>query len=190
MTLKYIGVPETYSATIMAVESNVVQVSGPSLTMHESGFTITDDNGNEFDYTAFSTLYRTIEQGTYQYSNDGAVYTEPTKTVTVKIEWDDDEESASVRPANVKVQVVDGTHSLGTVTLNAKNNWSKVYEDVPVSHEYTVGAPDIDRYDKVIDGTLITYELQSPYEPTIEDQISIILEAIAELDERVHALEE
>ena len=50
MTLKYIGVPETYSATIMAVESNVVQVSGPSLTMHESGFTITDDNGNEFDY--------------------------------------------------------------------------------------------------------------------------------------------
>ena len=156
MKLQYIDTSIYYDVDIMAVLPNVLQVTGPKLIMKESGFILIDDNGNEYDYSAYSTLYRTVEGG-FQYSNDGTVQVEPTKTVIVKIEWNDNEDYEKERPKSVKVEVFDDDVSIGTVTLNSKNNWTKEYDNVPESHEYSVIAPEIEHYITFIVDTTINY---------------------------------
>ncbi len=189
MTLQYVGIPETYEVLVSAIKSNVIQVSGEDLPMKEKGFTLIDGE-NEYDYTAYNTLYRATAQGTYQYSNDGERYEEPTRDVLVEIAWDDADNAAGLRPNSVKVTVADGSQLVGTVTLKDENDWQKVYPNVPVSHIYTVSSADIDNYNKEIDDTLITYDLIRPYEPTAQEQIDDLMAVIAELEERIRELEE
>ena len=189
MKLTYIGESVSYDVDISAIKTNVIQALGSTLIPKETGFMLTDDAENEYDYSAYSTLYRTVEGG-YQFSNDGEIWVEPTKTVTVQAIWNDDDDEKGVRPSSVKVNVFDDEQSIGTVTLNAKNNWTKLYENVPQSHNYTVTAPDCTGYDKVISGTIITYDVQQAYEPTVEEQLEELTDMVIDLDERVYALEE
>ena len=156
MKLQYIGTSIYYDVDVMAVLPNVIQVTGSRLTMKESGFILVDDEDNEYDYSEYSTLYRTVEGG-FQYSNDGSVWTEPTKSVTVEITWNDNEDYDKVRPSSVVIEVLDNETSIGTVTLNKKNKWTKVYDNVPESHEYSVIAPEVEHYTTNIRDTFIDY---------------------------------
>ena len=79
--------------------------------------------------------------------------------------WNDNDDYEKVRPKSVKVEVLDGETSIGTVTLNSKNNWTKVYDNVPESHEYNVNAPEVDHYMLNIRGTLINYNYTIVPEP-------------------------
>lgn len=189
MKLTYIGESISYDVDIAAIKTNVIQALGSNLIAKETGFMLTDDAGNEYDYSAYSTLYRTVDGG-FQFSNDGEVWVEPTKNVIVNIIWMDDDNILKLRPSSVKVNVFDNEQSIGTVTLNDKNNWTKIYENVPVSHEYTVTAGNINQYERIISGTTITYAIDQPYEPTIEEQLEELTDFVTELDERVYALEE
>lgn len=189
MKLTYIGEPISYDVDISAIKTNVIQAKGSTLIPKETGFTLVDDNMNEYDYSAYSTLYRTIEGG-YQYSNNGEVWVEPTKIVIVQAIWNDGEDAKGTRPSSVKVGVFDNEQSIGNVTLNAKNNWSKMYENVPQSHVYTITAPDCTGYDKTIIDTTVTYDIQQAYEPTVEEQLEELTDMVIDLDERVYALEE
>ena len=189
MKLTYIGEAFSYNVEISAIQENVIQALGPNLVMKEGGFILTDDFGNEYDYSAYATIYRIVDGG-FQYSNDGSVWVEPTKTVIVQVAWDDNDDEKHLRPSSVKVGVFDDGSSIGTVTLNAKNGWTKEYTNVPETHEYSVSAPDVRGYDTVVEGTDITYEIQQAYEPTVEEQLEELNIAIIDLDQRVYALEE
>lgn len=189
LKLTYVDTSISYDVEVAAIKSNVIQVTGDKLVMKESGFTLVDEADNEYDYTAYSTLYRTVDKG-FQYSNDGEVWVEPTKTVTVQVTWVDDENTKKTRPSSLKIEVFDNEESIGTVALNAKNSWTKTYENVPVSHEYTITAPEVDGYDREINGTYVNYSIQQAYEPTVDEQLSELTDMVVDLDERVYALEE
>lgn len=189
MRLQYIDTSIYFDVEIQAIKPNVLQVTGNGLPMEETGFILLDDEDNVYDYTAYKTLYRAITGG-FQYSNDGETWVEPTKTVTVSIDWRDDDNILKLRPSSVKVSVFDNEQSIGSVTLNEKNGWTKVYDNVPETHIYTVTANDIAQYQKEINETTIVYTVDQPYEPTIEEQLAELLDVVAELDERVYALEE
>lgn len=164
MKLQYIGTSIYYDVDVMAVLPNVIQVTGSKLSMKESGFILIDDEDNEYDYSEYSTLYNTVEGG-YQYSNDGSIWVEPTKTVTVEVMWNDNDNYEKVRPSSVKIEVFDEETSIGTVTLNTKNGWKKNYENVPESHEYSVKAPDVEHYLTNVRGTFINYNFTIDPEP-------------------------
>ena len=187
MKLTYIGEAISYDVEIKAIKSNVLQVTGPGLMMKETGF-ILNDGVNDYDYSAYSTLYRTVNYG-YQYSNNGEIWVEPTKTVTVSAEWNDDGDIRGVRPSSVKVSVFDNETSIGTVTLNAKNEWTKEYVNVPESHIYTISAPDVNEYTRDIENTTVIYNMVRPYEPSVAEQLDELTNAIIDLDERVYNLE-
>lgn len=188
MKLTYIGEAVSYDVNVKAIQPNVVEVTGSNLVMKESGFTLADDAHNVYDYSAYSTLYKTVLGG-FQYSNDGSVWVEPTKTVYVQSNWDDDDNARGVRPSSVKVNVFDNEQSVGSVTLNAKNSWTKTYENVPVSHNYTITAPDVLEYEKSINGSYVSYSIIRPYEPSLEEQVEELNAAVVDLDERVYELE-
>ena len=187
MKLTYIGEAVSYDVNVKAIKVNVIEVTGSNLVMKESGFTLTDDAHNVYDYSAYSTLYRTVING-FQYSNDGSIWIEPTKTVYVQANWEDGG-NTELRPSSVKVSVFDNEQSVGNTTLNEKNNWTKVYENVPSSHYYTITAPDVKGYDKAINGSYVTYSIPMPYEPSYEEQLEELNAAVIDLDERVYELE-
>ena len=187
MQLTYIGETTPYEVQVNAIKNNVIEVLGVGLPMRETGFTLFDGEFT-YDYSAYSTLYRTVGEG-FQYSNDGEIWVEPTKSVTVQITWMDDDDILGLRPSSVKVTVTDGGSTVGTVTLKESNNWTKVYTDVPVSHDYEVSAPEVEQYNMSVVGTYITYAVEMPYEPTVEEQLEELTDMVIELDERVYVLE-
>ena len=165
MKLQYIGTSIFYDVDVMAILPNVIQVTGSRLIMKESGFILIDDEDNEYDYSDYSTLYRTVDGG-FQYSNDGSIWIEPTKSITVKITWNDSEDHDKVRPSSVAVEVFDNRASIGTVTLSLNNNWTKVYENVPESHDYSVNPPEVEHYTSTVRDTYIDYNyIVEPPEP-------------------------
>ena len=163
MKLIYLGESISYDVDIAAIKINVIQALGASLIPKESGFTLIDDMGNEYDYSAYSTIYRTIEGG-YQYSNNGEIWVEPTKEIIIQVFWNDNNDEEKKRPSSIKLDVFDNEEAIGTVTLNAKNNWTKKYENVPFSHNYTIMAPDCKGYEKYVMGTTVAYNLIYPEE--------------------------
>ena len=191
MKLRYVGYSSIFKVENKAIAPNVLEVCGSKLPCHEVGFVLIDDEGIEYDYTEYKTLYRTVEGG-FQYSNDGSIWVEPTKNVAVFIEWKDKENVGETRPSKVQVEVSDDSTVVDSLILNAENNWTKTY-DVPESETYTVSAPDIEEYTKEIVGTKIIYTLPeppAPYVPSTEEMIEELTNMVLELDERVYALEE
>lgn len=78
LNLKYIGSEITYEVTFSRISPHVVQVLG-ELSFMDSGFTLSRVGKNDtWDYSGYTTLYRTIDGG-YQISDDGSVYVEPPK---------------------------------------------------------------------------------------------------------------
>lgn len=187
MKLIYAGTSTQYEVELTAIKSNVIQVIG-SLPMKEKGFKIIDNEGNEYDYSAFKTLYKNVEGG-YQYSNDGEVWTEPTKEVIVSIQWDDDGNMEGLRPNSVTVTVVDNDTVIEKLKLSETNSWSKTYEGVPESHQYLLKVPSVDDYTYTIQDTLVTYSLEKAKEPTVEEMLKELTNMVLDLDERVHKLE-
>ena len=61
---------------IKPINDNIIEVVGLPLT--SNGFTMYLDNDMAVgDYKAYTTLYRTIGEQVYQYSNNGSIYVEP-----------------------------------------------------------------------------------------------------------------
>lgn len=187
MKLIYAGTTTQYMVDVAAIKGNVIQVLG-SLPMKEKGFKLIDDEGTEYDYSKFKTLYREVEGG-YQYSNDGETWEEPTKEVTVAVDWHDDNNKEGYRPGMVTVTVIDGDTAIDNLRLSESNNWQKTYTDVPVSHVYTITASNIANYKLTVNETTADYELETPKEPTVEEMLAELTNIVLELDERVYALE-
>ena len=191
MKLRYVGYSSTFKVENKAITPNVLEVTGSKLPCHEVGFFLIDDDGNEYDYTQYTTLYRTIEGG-FQYSNDGSIWIEPTKNIAVFIEWKDNLNSIGLRPFEVEVSVMDDKIVVDTPVLSMKNNWTRTY-DIPETKIYTVSAPELEDYTKEIAETKVVYTLiepPKPYVPSAEEMIEELTNMVLELDERVYILEE
>ncbi len=156
---------------------NIVTLKGnfPKMTTGFLTFKDIDENyplGNFSDYT---TIYRVFEDGA-QYSNNGSVWVEPTINITVGINWNDEGNKEEVRPESVDVKV-DGE----VVTLNEENGWQKTYMELPSGSTLDVEFDDIQDYTLVVNGTTATYTHECIPEPTLEERVSDLEEAVCEL---------
>lgn len=68
---------------------------------------------------------------------DGAIttltnsHTPQTTTATVRKVWDDDGNRDGIRPASLTVALMNGSTTVGTVTLNGTNNWTATLDNLP-----------------------------------------------------------
>lgn len=181
--LRYKDDIETYDIDFKRLD-NIVEIKG-RLPIREVGFYLSrkgyDDNWNYID---FNTLYKSDSQTLY-YSNDGSVWVEPTRDVEIDVIWNDADDALKNRPETITA-TIDGQE----VVFNAPE-WQKVYKDIPEHIKVKIeDAETVDGYDKEITDTSIIYSMPKPYEPTIDEQIAELTDAIADIDERLFALEE
>ena len=181
--LRYQNKTERYRVDFERIVDNVVQVVGDFPILPDGFYLSRPDRSDNWDYTDYSTCYRKIKGGV-QFSNDGTVYIEPTHDVIVSAEFED------VDKQPVVVVVYKNGKELETITLDRENGFKHVYKDEPIKDTFEVFADDIEGADKVINGTTITYSLPAPYEPTIDEQIAEMYDAIIDIDERLSAIEE
>lgn len=183
MKLRYVGEKTEYPIDFARNSEHVVTCMGVQ-PAKAKGFDLVRDKYNDaFDYSDYSTVYREIEGGV-MYSNDGSVYERPTKEVTVSVAWDDENDAEKLRPSSVAVEVLADGKKKEDITLNAACEWKKTYTDY-ADIEYCVAAADVAEYEKTISDTNISYkhEVHHVLEPTIEERVTALEEAVTELIE-------
>ena len=181
--LRYQNQEVKYLVDFTRIADNIVEVVGDFPILPDGFYLSRHDRCDNWDYTEYSTPYRKIEGGV-QFSNDGTVYIEPSRDVIIEAGFD------GVDKQPVVVVVYRNGKEYETITLDRENGFKCVYTDEPISNTFEVFADDIEGADKVISGTTITYSLPAPYEPTIDEQISEMYDAIIDIDERLTTLEE
>ena len=76
LILKYTNVTTSYEVEFCHISPNIIELKG-NFPIQNTGFTLSRQDFNDnWDYTGFKTVYRTLENGV-QFSNDESVYVEP-----------------------------------------------------------------------------------------------------------------
>ncbi len=134
-----------------------IEKDGNRWTYTWSGLPAYDGEGNEYTYTAKEG---TVPDG-YTAGNDGNevnglitnTHAAATTTVTVKKEWDDNNNFDGKRPEKITVNVygTDKTKAVDTVILNEQNNWMATSNSLPKNEngkaiEYTVKEVAVPNY--------------------------------------------
>lgn len=79
LNMKYTGGRKVYAVSFRNISANIVELTG-DFPVKTSGFTLSRDGKEDnWDYAAYTTVYREIEGGV-QFSSDGSVYVEPGET--------------------------------------------------------------------------------------------------------------
>lgn len=181
--LRYQNHDKSYTVEFSKIADNIVQIVGDFPILPDGFFLSRVGFADNWNYTDYSTCYRRIDGGV-QFSNDGSVYVEPVHDVEVKAEFDGIEEKA------VNVDVFKDGAPFDNVYLSPENSFKRVYEDEPIKYTFSIIADDIRGADKAVEGTTVRYSLPAPYEPSVEEQVAEMFDAIIDLDERVTAIEE
>ena len=175
LSLNYVGEYDSYEVEFDRNE-HVVTLNG-DFPIKTAGFYLSQPGKvNDLNYTAFKTVYRVIAGGV-QFSDDGSVWVEPTKDVTVQAVWDDHDDIEGLRPASVAVTVN------GKVVMLEADAWNITYEGIKESEVIEVtDAADIAGYDKIINGTTVMYhhEYLDPT-PSLEERVNDLEIAVCEL---------
>ena len=175
LSLNYVGEHDSYEVEFDRNE-HVVTLKG-DFPIKTTGFYLSQPGKiNDLNYTAFKTVYRIIAGGV-QFSDDGSVWVEPTRNVTVQAVWDDHSDIEGLRPESVAVTVN------GKVVMLEAGTWSITYENIKESEVIEVtDAADITGYNKTINGTTVTYyhEYLDPT-PSLEERVNDLEIAVCEL---------
>ena len=175
LSLNYVGEYDSYEVEFDRNE-HVVTLKG-DFPIKTTGFYLSQPGKiNDLNYTAFKTVYRVIAGGA-QFSDDGSVWVEPTRNVTVQAVWDDHSDIEGLRPESVAVTVN------GKVVMLEADTWSITYENIKESEVIEVtDAADIAGYDKTISGTTVMYhhEYLDPT-PSLEERVNDLEVAVCEL---------
>ena len=175
LSLNYVGEYDSYEVEFDRTE-HVVTLKG-DFPIKTTGFYLSQlGKINDLDYTAFNTVYRVIAGGV-QFSDDGSVWVEPTRNVTVQAVWDDHSDIEGLRPESVAVTVN------GKVVMLEADAWSITYEAIKESEVIEVtDAADITGYDKTINNTTVVYhhEYLDPT-PSLEERVNDLEIAVCEL---------
>ena len=175
LSLNYVGEYDSYEVEFDRNE-HVVTLKG-DFPIKTTGFYLSQlGKINDLDYTAFNTVYRVIAGGV-QFSDDGSVWVEPTRDVTVQAVWYDHSDIEGLRPDSVAVTVN------GKGVMLEADTWSITYENIKESEVIEVtDATDIAGYDKTINGTTVAYhhEYLDPT-PTLGERVNDLEIAVCEL---------
>lgn len=76
LDMNYIGDSTIYPIKFNIISSNVVELKGDFLILTDGFLLSRPDCKDDWDYSAYTTVYRVIEDGV-QFSNDGSIYIEP-----------------------------------------------------------------------------------------------------------------
>ena len=175
LSLNYVGEYDSYEVEFDRNE-HIVTLKG-DFPIKTTGFYLSQlGKINDLNYTAFKTVYKVIAGGV-QFSDDGSVWVEPTRDVTVQAVWDDHDDIEGLRPESVAVTVNDKA-----VMLEA-GAWSTTYENIKESEVIEVtDAADIAGYDKTINDTTVAYhhEYLDPT-PSLEERVNDLEIAVCEL---------
>ena len=146
--------PETYNS-----EAGVSSLSDP-IPPENSGYTF----GGWYRDPEFLTPVSdtAIPSGS---TGDFNFYAKWLKQITVTIKWEDANNQDGMRPREVYVKLsTDQGTDVGTKTVSGENDWTDIFENMPVHHLgeeiiYTISVPDNmpDLYDCSIVGTDITF---------------------------------
>ena len=179
LSLNYVGEYDSYEVVFDRNE-HVVTLKG-DFPIKTAGFYLSQlGKINDLDYTAFKTVYRVIAGGV-QFSDDGSVWVEPTRDVTVQAVWDDHNDIEGLRPESVAVTVN------GKVVMLEADTWNVTYEGIKESEVIEVtDAADIPGYDKTINGTTVIYhhEYLDPT-PSLEERVNDLEIAVCELADAI-----
>ena len=175
LSLNYVGEYDSYEVEF-DINEHVVTLKG-DFPIKTTGFYLSQlGKINDLNYTAFKTIYRVIAGGV-QFSDDGSVWVEPTRDVTVHAVWDDHDNIEGLRPESVAVTVN------GKVVMLEADAWSVTYAAIKESEVIEVtDAADIAGYDKTINGTTVVYhhEYLDPT-PSLEERVNDLEIAVCEL---------
>ena len=175
LSLNYVGEYDSYEVEFDRNE-HVVTLKG-DFPIKTTGFYLSQPGKiNDLNYTAFKTVYRVIAGGV-QFSDDGSVWVEPTRDVTVQAVWYDHDDIEGLRPESVAVTVN------GKVVMLEADAWSITYEAIKESEVIEVtDAADITGYDKTINNTTVVYhhEYLDPT-PSLEERVNDLEIAVCEL---------
>ena len=179
LSLNYVGEYDSYEVEFDRNE-HVVTLKG-DFPIKTTGFYLSQPGKiNDLNYTTFKTVYRVIAGGV-QFSDDGSVWVEPTRDVTVQAVWDDHSDIEGLRPESVAVTVN------GKVVMLEADAWSITYENIKDSEVIEVtDAADIAGYDKTINGTTVAYhhEYIDPT-PSLEERLNDLEIAVCELADSI-----
>lgn len=179
LSLNYVGEYDSYEVEFDRNE-HVVTLKG-DFPIKTTGFYLSQPGKiNDLNYTAFKTVYRVIAGGV-QFSDDGSVWIEPTRDVTVQAIWDDHDNIDGLRPESVAVTVN------GNVVMLEADAWSITYEAIKESEVIEVtDAADVSGYDKIINGTTVAYhhEHLDPT-PSLEERVNDLEIAVCELADAI-----
>ena len=175
LSLNYVGEYDSYEVEFDRNE-HVVTLKG-DFPIKTTGFYLSQlGKINDLDYTTFKTVYKVIADGV-QFSDDGSVWVEPTRDVTVQAVWDDHDNIEGLRPESVAVTVN------GKAVMLEADAWSITYEAIKESEVIEItDAADINGYDKTINGTTVVYhhEYLDPT-PSLEERVNDLEIAVCEL---------
>ena len=175
LSLNYVGEYDSYEVEFDRNE-HVVTLKG-DFPIKTTGFYLSQPGKiNDLNYTAFKTVYRVIAGGA-QFSDDGSVWVEPTRNVTVQAVWDDHSDIEGLRPESVAVTVN------GKAVMLEADTWGITYENIKESEVIEVtDAADIAGYGKTISGTTVMYhhEYLDPT-PSLEERVNDLEVAVCEL---------
>ena len=102
MQLQYKKDNSIYEVKFKKINKNVVQISG-DFPIQTDGFTLSrEEYEDNWDYSAFTTVYKEIENGC-QFSNNGSVYVEPIVPEPTAEELAEMEEQERI--ANINAQI-------------------------------------------------------------------------------------
>lgn len=179
LSLNYVGECDSYAVEFDRNE-HVVTLKG-NFPIKTTGFYLSlPGDINDINYTAFKTVYRVIAGGV-QFSDDGSVWVEPTRDVTVQAIWDDHNNIEGLRPESVAVTVN------GNVVMLEAGAWSITYENIKEAEVIEVtDAADIAGYNKTINGTTVVYhhEYIDPT-PSLEERLNDLEIAVCELADSI-----
>lgn len=172
---------DSFIEAIVSKDEHIATLKG-TIPTNESGFKAYSHNDVLIgDYSDFKTIYRVLSDGV-QFSNDGSIWVEPTRDVTITIVWDDAEDAEGLRPSDVGLAV----NGVATIITEA-DNWVKVYPDIKESETVIVtSAENVDKYDKTINGTSVTYhhDYVDPT-PTLEERVNDLEIAVCEIADSI-----
>lgn len=117
-----------HGVTFKTISENIVQINGKSLPKNTSGFYLSRiDKKDNWDYTDYTTIYRIIDGNTVQFSNDGSIWIEPIKKVTVLVKWNDVNNFDEIRPNQISANIRIGD-KMREVCFCAQSGWKHTFD--------------------------------------------------------------
>lgn len=197
LLLKFKDSDDVYHVDFAQSSKNVVSIkSDEQLPTIAPGFKIYRPESPDIvlgDYSEYTTIYRAIDKYNVQYSNDGSQYVPPVKDVTNQAIWNDQDNIMQIRPESIVVDGYCNGKKSGQDELKPSDkewkNWKVIHHNKPLENVYTITAPDIPRYEKMVSGTIVYYTLAipQPREITIDDLAECTLNSKSECKYNIYA---